>query len=399
MKKKVVILSIYLVLILTVFGFIIYPSCKKLNKFNKIKDITYEEKIDLINELENKYIKDENEIKEKYSDENNKIKENYEPKYDELEKKYVELKKETKNKYDLKEQELTKKINSKRVEANKEFFRSGLSNKYYTLSEEINKLTREKTDLSFECDDEIRKLEGTKSLEIVELNKQKNEEINKNKEKENNELNIVLNSKQNEIDKINSRNSTNKLNKIKAIIFIIIGIIIILIPLGYIMIVFNKLTKLYNNVKEKWSTVNVYLKQRTDLIPNIVETVKGVSGHEKETLTDVINARNKVLKSENINEEIIENEKLSKNLDNLFVLIESYPELKANTNFINLQNNLKEIENKIAFSRTNYNKAVLKYKNKLEMFPSNLIGQLFNFKPELFFEIEKDEKENVKIKF
>ena len=159
------------------------------------------------------------------------------------------------------------------------------------------------------------------------------------------------------------------------------------------------MTHLSNLVKEKWSQVDIFLKQRTDLIPNIVESVKGFTGHEKSTLTNITKARNQVIKATTKEEEIEANKNLSNAINKLLFLQEDYPELKANTNFMNLQENLKEIENNISYARQIYNKAVLKYKNKLEMFPSNIIADIFNFKPELFFTIDSDDRENPNINF
>lgn len=113
----------------------------------------------------------------------------------------------------------------------------------------------------------------------------------------------------------------------------------------------------------------------------------------------IINARSEVLKAENKDEIIRANEKLDNAISKLLVTIESYPELKSNENFMSLQDNLVDIENKISVSRSKYNKSVLNYKNKLEVFPSNIIASIFNFKQELFFEIEKEDKENPKTKF
>lgn len=398
MKKRIVSIIAYLIIILLFGYFVIYPNVKTLVNSNKVKELTYEEKTKLIQEIEEKYDKNEEEIKLKYENSLNEIKESYVPKLDEISSKYDALKKELDTKYENKEKELSKKINSKKVEETREFFANGLSEKYYTISDEVMKLTKEKNNLDFEKSSEERKLEQSKQEEINLVNNKENEEIRKNEENQLKEINGINQNKLIEINKINEKNKENKIVKERSIFYIIVGIVIILIPLIYVMVVYNKLTKLYNKVKEKWSTVNVYLKQRTDLIPNIVETVKGYSGYEKDTLTEIISTRNKVLKSDSKKETIEENEKLSKNLNALFVLAESYPELRANDNFISLQNSLKEIENKISLSRTDYNKAVLNYKNKTEMFPSNIVGQIFNFKPELFFEIEKDEQENPKIK-
>ena len=135
------------------------------------------------------------------------------------------------------------------------------------------------------------------------------------------------------------------------------------------------------------------------MIPNLVETVKGYAAHEKDTLEAVINARNKAVSATTSEEEMKANGELTGALNRLFALAESYPELKANTNFIDLQNNLKEAEDKISYARQFYNDAVLKYKNKLEMFPSNIVASMFGFKPEAFFEVSEKDKEVPQVKF
>ena len=181
------------------------------------------------------------------------------------------------------------------------------------------------------------------------------------------------------------------------VIGIILGIIV-LVAL-FFGSTYNSLVKLRNMVKDQWSQIDVLLKRRADLIPNLVETVKGYTKHETETLDAVINARNKAVSATTPEEEIKANGELSGALSRLFALAESYPDLKANTNFLDLQNNLKETEDKIAYARQFYNDAVLKYKNKLEMFPSNIVAGMFGFKPEPFFEATEAEKENPKVKF
>ena len=135
------------------------------------------------------------------------------------------------------------------------------------------------------------------------------------------------------------------------------------------------------------------------LIPNIVETVKGYAKHESGTLEAVIAARNKAVSATTTEDEMKANGELSGALNKLFALAESYPDLKANTNFLDLQNNLKETEDKISYARQFYNDAVLKYKNKLEIFPSNIVAGIFSFKPEPFFEAVGEERENPKVKF
>lgn len=176
-------------------------------------------------------------------------------------------------------------------------------------------------------------------------------------------------------------------------------IVVVVLILFYVIKAFNMLVRLQNLVADQWAQIDVLLKRRTDLIPNIVETVKGYAGHEKETLEAVISARNKAVSSTTPEGEIEANGELTKALGRLFALTEAYPDLKANTNFMNLQNNLKETEDKISYARQFYNDAVLKYKNKLEMFPTNIIASMFNFKPKQFFEITSEEKEVPQVKF
>ena len=181
-------------------------------------------------------------------------------------------------------------------------------------------------------------------------------------------------------------------------IFVMVGLIILVMVL-WMVITYNKLVELRNNVKEQWSQVDVLLKKRFDLIPNIVETVKGYAKHEEETLLAVIEARNSALNSKTIQEEISAEKELTSKLNKIMILSESYPELKADTNFKNLQENLSDVEEKIAYARQFYNDSVLKYKNAIEKFPTLLIASMFGFKQEQFFEVSEQEQENIKIKF
>ena len=178
----------------------------------------------------------------------------------------------------------------------------------------------------------------------------------------------------------------------------ILLVVVVLLVL-YFITAYNGLVNLRNMVKDQWAQVDVLLKRRADLIPNLVETVKGYAAHEKDTLEAVINARNKAVSATTSDEEMKANGELTGALNRLFALAESYPELKANTNFIDLQNNLKEAEDKISYARQFYNDAVLKYKNKLEMFPSNIVASIFGFKPEAFFEVSEKDKEVPQVKF
>jgi len=180
--------------------------------------------------------------------------------------------------------------------------------------------------------------------------------------------------------------------------YVIVGIIVLVIAL-WIIITYNKLVELRNKVKDQWSQVDVQLKKRFDLIPNIVETVKGYAKHEEDTLLAVIEARNSALNSKTPQEEMNADKELTSKLTKIMILSESYPELKADTNFKNLQENLSDVEEKIAYARQFYNDSVLKYKNAIEKFPTLLIARMLGFKQEQFFEVSKTEKENIKIKF
>lgn len=180
----------------------------------------------------------------------------------------------------------------------------------------------------------------------------------------------------------------------------IIVIVIIVVLLMYVALTYNSLVKLRNIVKDQWAQVDVLLKRRVDLIPNLVETVKGYAKHERETLEAVMNARSKALNATNPTDEMQANGELSQALGRLLSITEAYPDLKANENFNNLQTQLKETEDKVAFSRQFYNDSVMKYKNKIEMFPSNIIANMFGFKAEPFFEVtNEDERKAPQVKF
>lgn len=180
-------------------------------------------------------------------------------------------------------------------------------------------------------------------------------------------------------------------------LYIYIIILVIILLLVYIGITYNSLTKLKNLVNEAFSTMDVYLKKRWDLIPNLVETVKGYSKHEKDTLNSIIELRNASYDNMNNNDKVNLNDKISVNITKIMALAESYPELKASENFINLSKELSQVEDEIANSRKYYNGCVRKQNNKIEMFPSNIVASLFRFKKSIMFEANKDEKENIKV--
>ena len=178
----------------------------------------------------------------------------------------------------------------------------------------------------------------------------------------------------------------------------IIIVVLVLIILSIIS-TYNELVRLRNKVKDQWSQIDVQLKRRCDLIPNLVETVKGYAKHEKGTLEAVIKARNTFLTAKSPEDEMKASKEVTAALNKLFALAEAYPDLKANENFTSLQNTLSETEDKISYARQFYNDNVMNYKNKIEMFPSNIVAGIFNFKPEPFFEATEEERKNVEVKF
>ena len=179
-----------------------------------------------------------------------------------------------------------------------------------------------------------------------------------------------------------------------AIILIVIALIVI-----YVISQYNGLVSLRNKVDDQTSQIDVQLKKRFDLIPNLVETVKGYAKHEKETLEGVINARNSYASANNLGDQLKADGELNNAISKLFALAESYPELKANTNFMHLQTELTSIEEKIGYARQFYNDSVLKLNNKIDMFPSNIIASMFNFKKREFYKAEEAERQNVEVKF
>lgn len=180
---------------------------------------------------------------------------------------------------------------------------------------------------------------------------------------------------------------------------LIIVLAIVVVLAIYVISVRNSLVVLRNKVKDQLSQIDIQLKRRFDLIPNLIETVKGYTKHEKSTLEDVIKARNTYLSAGTPEEQLKADGELNKTLNKLFALSENYPELKANENFINLQNELTATEEKISYARTFYNDSVLNLNNKIEMFPSNIVASMFHFTKEKFFEAAEEERENVKVKF
>ncbi len=180
---------------------------------------------------------------------------------------------------------------------------------------------------------------------------------------------------------------------------LIVALIIIAIIVIYVIVTYNNLVSLRNRVNDQWSQIDVELKRRFDLIPNLVNTVKGYTKHESETLESVIKARNTYLSSGTREQAMDADGELTNAISKLFALAESYPELKANENFVELQNQLQDTENKISFARKLYNDTALRLNDKVEMFPSNIIAKMFHFVKVEFFKANEAERENVKVEF
>jgi len=177
--------------------------------------------------------------------------------------------------------------------------------------------------------------------------------------------------------------------------WILLAIVVVL--LLWSTVSYNSLVGLRNQVKNAWNQIDVQLKRRYDLIPNLVEVVKGYMTFEQETLQKVIQARNMAMQAQGPRAQAEAEGMLSGALKSLFALVESYPDLKANQNVSRLQEELTSTENKIAFARQFYNDSVMGYNNAIQMFPSNFIAGMFQFKAEEFFHIPETEKAPVKV--
>lgn len=173
------------------------------------------------------------------------------------------------------------------------------------------------------------------------------------------------------------------------ILFIACGIIIV--PLIILIAIYNTLVSLRNHIKESWADIDVQMKRRYDLIPNLVNTVKGYAQHEKAVFEKVVEARNRAFNNTGAYASQAQDEnQMLETLKTLFAVVEKYPELKANENFLKLQHELVDTEDKIAAARRFFNGNVRDYNNKVQMFPSNIVAGIFGFKSEDFFEVEDD---------
>ena len=180
--------------------------------------------------------------------------------------------------------------------------------------------------------------------------------------------------------------------------FIVIAIAVILIIA--ITLLFNKIISLKNNVKNEWSNIDIQLQRRFDLIPNLVETVKGYASHEEKVLTSLTELRTSWGSAKTNEEKTSLNEKLSGEIKSVFAIAENYPELKANESFVTLQSELSNTEDKIALARNAYNEAVTAYNTAIDVMPNSIVAAILGFKSEKLFEVQNEEaKNNVKVSF
>ena len=175
------------------------------------------------------------------------------------------------------------------------------------------------------------------------------------------------------------------------------GVIVILVI--SVIFIYNSLVNLRNEVRNSLAQIDVQLKRRNDLIPNLVETVKGYAKHEKGVLENVTKARAQMMDAQTVEEKGQASNMITDALKSLFAVSENYPDLKASQNFLQLQEELAGTENKISYSRQHYNDMVMAFNNKREQFPSNIISNMFSFKEEKLFETPEEERKNVSVKF
>lgn len=176
------------------------------------------------------------------------------------------------------------------------------------------------------------------------------------------------------------------------------AVAVVVIFVLYFISIYNTLIARRNQVREAWATVDTQLKRRYDLIPNLIETVRGAAKHEKETLAELTRARNLAMEQGGVASADAQN-KISQTLKSLFAVAEDYPELKANQNFLELQRELADTETKIQATRQFYNSVVMGLNTQIEQFPSNLVANMFNIQPEKMFEIDESEKVAPQVKF
>ena len=182
-------------------------------------------------------------------------------------------------------------------------------------------------------------------------------------------------------------------------IFVWIIVILVVVLIAYAVITYNRLVSLRNRIENAWAQIDVQLKRRYDLIPNLVETVKGYAAHERETLENVVRARNMAMSAQGPQDQAAAENMITGALKSVFALQEAYPDLKANENFLNLQEELTGTEGRIAYARQFYNDSVYSYNTKIQSVPSNVIANQFNFDEREYFEVDEGSRENIEVDF
>ena len=179
-----------------------------------------------------------------------------------------------------------------------------------------------------------------------------------------------------------------------SIVVIVIGLLVL-----FVIFLYNSLIRLKNNIENSLSQIDVQLKRRNDLIPNLIETVKGYMKHERKLLENITKARSSILKARTIESKSKASNMLSETLKSLFAVSENYPKLQANENFLQLQEELTGTENKIAYARQHYNDIVMEFNTKIETFPNKVFANMLKFTKKALFEATAAEKKNIKVKF
>ena len=178
----------------------------------------------------------------------------------------------------------------------------------------------------------------------------------------------------------------------------VIGIVVLL-TVGWFISVYNTLVKLRNRVQNSWAQIDVQLKRRFDLVPNLVETVKGYAAHEKDVLEKVTQARSMVQSAQSLEQRQQAENMLTDTLRSLFAVAEAYPQLQANQNFIELQRELSDLEAKIAFARQFFNDTTMNYNTEIQSFPNNILAGMFNFQAMPYFQVDEVQRQAVQVKF
>lgn len=179
-----------------------------------------------------------------------------------------------------------------------------------------------------------------------------------------------------------------------TIILIVVAVLIL-----FVILLYNSLIRLRNQVKNSFAQIDVQLKRRNDLIPNLVNTVKGYMKHERETLESITKARSALMSAQGVEDKAQASNQLSQTLKSLFAVSEGYPDLKANTNFLQLQEEITGTENKISYARQHYNDIVMRFNTKIESFPNNILSNMLGFTQEKSFEATEAERKNVNVEF